>query len=252
MIKYYQIMFYNVKEVVSVRKGWLMAGIVIVLLVIYVFVLKPYYFDAGLSEEEKQETSQALESIINRAKEDAVQLPDTLTEQDEESHEEAADPIETEPVPNTVGETTEPNTDSSTVPSDSLDPETASDTDEQQAKQKRIEAQYVETMEAVQTQAESLLNDLIEEAKFEYQNLTVKEKDDLLVTGKLASKYMARANELEAMIDEAVESLLADMKAELSANGFSTESVESLQITYEAAKKARREELLSKALNYQP
>jgi hypothetical protein len=123
---------------------------------------------------------------------------------------------------------------------------------DQNAKKKRVEDRYIAAMEAVQTQAESLLDDLINEAKFEYQNLTAEEKDDFFVTGKLASKYMARANELEAMIDEAVESLLADMKAELSANGFSTESVEALQESYEAAKKARREELLTKALNYQP
>jgi hypothetical protein len=238
--------------VVSVRRGWLTAGIVIVLLAIYVFVLKPYYFDAGLSEEEKQETSQALETIINRAKDEAEESHDKSAGQEEEPKVEATDPIETEPVPNTVGEETEPNTDSSTVPSDATNPETAGELNEQQSAQKRIEDRYTLTMTEVQKQAESLLNDLIEEAKFEYQNLTVEEKDDLLVTGKLASKYMARANELEAMIDEAVESLLADMKAELSANGFSTESVESLQHTYEAAKKARREELLSKALNYQP
>jgi hypothetical protein len=47
--------FERLKEVVGVRKGWLTAGVVVVLLAIYVFVLKPYYFDAGLSEEKKQQ-----------------------------------------------------------------------------------------------------------------------------------------------------------------------------------------------------
>jgi hypothetical protein len=243
--------FERLKEVVGVRKGWLTAGVVVVLLAIYVFVLKPYYFDAGLSEEKKQETSQALETIIKSAKDEnaatAVES-DQMTNDDGSTAQESAF-IEDESEAATVTDAA----DESDIASEQAQTtETDQAATDQNAKKKRVEDRYIAAMEAVQTQAESLLDDLINEAKFEYQNLTAEEKDDFFVTGKLASKYMARANELEAMIDEAVESLLADMKAELSANGFSTESVEALQESYEAAKKARREELLTKALNYQP
>jgi len=246
--------------VVNVRKGWLVTGIVIVLLASYVLLLKPFFLDQGLSENEKKETNEALSAIIEgvqqeKTKDDAKQtalkppLEDaSMTENVDNENISFEDSTET--VDSNVGNKIVSETNASTEENntESVTSKDISDTE----KISNIEKKYISGLNDIKITAEKLVNSLIGEAKLEYQNLSEEEKKDMIVAGKLASKYMSRANELEDMIDDTVERLLADYKTELKTNGLSTESIQLLRKQYETEKKERRETLLNKALHYQP
>lgn len=245
---------------VNVRKGWFVTGVVIMLLAGYVLLLKPFFLDQGLSEDEKSETNQALNAIIEdvqrkKSFEDANQTAteshseDTLATESED-HERVPDEDAAENVDSDATKESEP--EKTAEANENLTEDTIAKETPEIEKISKIEEKYISGLTDIKLTAEKLVNNLVDEAKYEYQNLSEAEKKDMIVAGKLASKYMSRANELEAMIDDTVERLLVEYKEELKSNGLSTESVQLLRAQYETEKKERRETLLNKALHYQP
>ena len=229
---------------VQVFRGKWFIGVIVIGMLGYIFFIKPYYFDAGLSEFEREETNAIFDEIIESAVENqnSQETVSSVTLIEDDNTSEVLNPPEAQDV---ISEEDTRGALKQEVESK------AQDAVGEDALQDQIYSHYFNAMEAIRIEAEQLLSQLINEAKFEYGNLTTSERKDILVTGKLASKYISRANELEKIVDGAVERLLSKMENELEINRLSTESVLSLQSKFENEKKERRELLLSKAVNYQ-
>lgn len=105
---------------------------------------------------------------------------------------------------------------------------------------------YEPTLAGLEGQADTKIDALIGRAMGEYQEKkTSGEKIDF---GYFYNKYMSAANNLEANTDKVFYSVIKVIEKDLTANEFDKSRVQTLKDEYEAKKKARRDSLISKAL----
>lgn len=107
-----------------------------------------------------------------------------------------------------------------------------------------IKQRYASSFDSLQGQVEGQLGSLIGQAKEEYT--AKKAAGETINPAYFYQKYNGAAQSVEAKTDSAFNSLYNAMKSELSANGLSTSAAEEYKQQYEAAKEARKSELLSK------
>ncbi|MFJ7970208.1 hypothetical protein [Psychrobacillus sp. NPDC096389] len=109
-----------------------------------------------------------------------------------------------------------------------------------------IKGKYRPALEGLETQADDKINALVGHAVAEYQDKKASgEKVDF---GYFYNKYMTAASDLEANTDTIFQAVLDAVEKDLAANGYDKSYAQSFKDEYEATKKARRDNLLSKAL----
>lgn len=109
-----------------------------------------------------------------------------------------------------------------------------------------IKEKYVPAFVGLETQADTKINALVGRAKSEY--LDKQAKGESINFGYFYNKYMAAAKDLEANTDKVFNGVLGAVEKDLTKNGFDKSYAQSFKTEYEAAKKARRDGILSKAL----
>lgn len=114
-----------------------------------------------------------------------------------------------------------------------------------------IKDTYNEAFSNLEVKANQLLENLISQAIEEYSNLTSEEKKSETALASMAIDYLNRANELENQIDEIFYSLLSKMENELIENDLDKNIITQYEDEYITRKKARKKELMNKALNIQ-
>ena len=242
--------------------------VLVLLSVVYVFVIKPYLFPGDLSEAIRTEAETEFNSILDSVDEKDSAETDAEPVQREadlelskevvqESDDREIDdevlsvpvvPPKNQEIPSTTNQVENREEASNSQKNESVPNEPVVTISKEEA----IVEKYTAAMGKIEVKAESLLQTLIGEAKVEYNSLTASQKNDITVTGKLGSNYLSRADVLENIVDQAVDELLDKMKAELKKEGLKTESVKNLRNAYETQKQNRRDELMNKALGYQP
>lgn len=111
-----------------------------------------------------------------------------------------------------------------------------------------IKDKYVPTLKALEVQATSKIDNLLSRAVSEYS--TKKENGEDINPGYFYNKYAGAAERLESSTDSAFNSLIGIIEQDLEANGFDKSYAQSFRNEYEAAKKARRNAILSKAKEF--
>ncbi|MFF2753490.1 hypothetical protein ACFVR1_06980 [Psychrobacillus sp. NPDC058041] len=109
-----------------------------------------------------------------------------------------------------------------------------------------IKEKYIPAFTGLETQADSKINALVGRAKSEY--LDKQAKGESINFGYFYNKYMAAAKDLEASTDKVFNGVLGAVEKDLTKNGFDKSYAQSFKTDYDAAKKARRDGILSKAL----
>lgn len=110
-----------------------------------------------------------------------------------------------------------------------------------------IKDKYRPSFEGLEAQADSKVNALIGRAMSEYS--TNKANGEGVDFGYFYNKYMSAANGLEANTDTIFNAVIGAVEKDLAANGYDKSYAQSFRDEYEATKKARRDSILSKALN---
>lgn len=108
----------------------------------------------------------------------------------------------------------------------------------------QIKDKYRASFDALESQANTKLSNLIGIAKSEYTSK--KNNGESISLSYFYQKYMGAAKGLEANTDAAFYSLLAIVEDELQKNGYDNSYATSFEEEYLAAKKAREESLLNK------
>lgn len=253
----------------------------ILLSMVYVFVIKPYLFPGDLSEAIRTEAETEFNSILESVDEKDIVEVDVVPVKDSEvpveegsdselgkdlvqgsNGNEADDDVPSVPIVPPKDQEVPPSVNQQNNTAEGSNSQKNNSVQENEnvpnepvetiSKEEAIVKKYTVAMGKIELKAESLLQTLIGEAKFEYNNLSVSQKNDITVTGKLGSNYLSRADVLENIVDQAVDELLGKMKAELKKEGLETDSVKKLRNAYETQKQNRRDELMNKALGYQP
>lgn len=106
-----------------------------------------------------------------------------------------------------------------------------------------IKAKYEPTLQALEAQAATKISGLVGRAKNEY--VTKQANGESIDIGYFYSKYTAAAKNLEASTDAVFNSLISIIEQDLQANGFDQSYAQDIRDQYEAAKEARRNELLN-------
>jgi|GEM_PF-2926419 len=105
-------------------------------------------------------------------------------------------------------------------------------------KRQEIERKYTKVFKRLESTALAKLDTLAQNALADYK------------TGRsiadLSSAYSSAANKLQGKVDETFYSLLAEMKAELKANGYGSELAKKAEEEYEQAIASKKSELLGK------
>ena len=109
-----------------------------------------------------------------------------------------------------------------------------------------IKQKYVPTLENLQSQADSKLNTLVGHAKKEYSDK--KANGESISYGYFYNKYVSAANGLEARTDSVFAGVIKAVEKDLVVNGYDKSSSKNLVDDYNAAKKARKDSLLNKAM----
>ncbi len=107
---------------------------------------------------------------------------------------------------------------------------------------------YEQVFNELEDKANQLLENLISQAKKEYDSLTMKEKENPVVLSAMASDYLAKSKTLERQIDEVFYDVLGDMKEELKTNQLDTGILKQFEKEYVDNKRERKKELMEKAL----
>lgn len=110
-----------------------------------------------------------------------------------------------------------------------------------------IKEKYSPVMNDLSSQANSRIDALVGRAMNEYQ--TKKANGESINYAYFYNKYTSAAAELEGRTDKVFYQVVAVMEKELEKNGFSKSHAQSFVSEYEAAKEARRNALLDKAMN---
>lgn len=103
---------------------------------------------------------------------------------------------------------------------------------------------YRASFESLESQANAKLNSLLGVAKNEYA--TKKATGESISVAYFYQKYTGAAAGLEASTDSAFNALYASLQKELEVNGFDSSYAQSFKDEYEAAKGARKSNLLDK------
>ncbi|KGR76402.1 hypothetical protein [Ureibacillus manganicus] len=109
-----------------------------------------------------------------------------------------------------------------------------------------IKQKYMPAIQALESQANTKINGLVQQAKNEY--VAKKSNGESISFGYFYNKYLGAADALEQSTDAAFNSIISVVENELVNNGFSKDHVNSLRTEYEATKEARRSNLYNKAL----
>jgi len=109
-----------------------------------------------------------------------------------------------------------------------------------------IKEKYLPTLKALEDQANSKINGLVEQAKQEYK--TKKSKGESISFGYFYNKYYGAAEKLEKNSDAAFNSILKIVENELETSGYSKVHAQSFREEYNSTKEKRKNSLISKAL----
>ncbi|MFD1929271.1 hypothetical protein ACFSFY_14610 [Sporosarcina siberiensis] len=110
-----------------------------------------------------------------------------------------------------------------------------------------IKGKYTPAFESLQSQADGKLNSLIGRAKKEFSDNKAQGKK--IDFPYFYNKYYGAAEALEGQTDTVFNSVLNAVEKDLAANGYDKSYAQSYADDYNARKKARRDELLKKAMN---
>lgn len=212
-------------------KVLLLVALVIVLgaggYLLYMFKFKEY----DVADEEVKE-------IVEEAYK--VELPDGSTIVIDENGEVAIEESATSVM--LAGKTAGPESNSTSTSNNT----TATTTSSEQPTVATIKDKYKPALEGLEGQADAKLNALAGRAKSEYQDKQANgEKIDY---GYFYNKYMSAANNLEGLTDTTFDAVLNAIEKDLAVNGYDESYAQSFKEEYEATKKARRDNLLNKAL----
>jgi len=107
-----------------------------------------------------------------------------------------------------------------------------------------IKQKYIPTIENLESQAETKLNTLVSHAKTEYT--TKKANGESISYAYFYNKYAGAAEGLEAKTDAVFKGVIKAVEKDLVTNGYDKSYAQNLVDEYNAAKKARKNSLLSK------
>ena len=110
-----------------------------------------------------------------------------------------------------------------------------------------IKDKYRPSFEGLEAQADAKVDALIGRAMSEYSSK--KANGEGVDFGYFYSKYMSAANGLEANTDTIFNAVIGAVEKDLAANGYDKSYAQSFRDEYEATKKARRDSILSRAMN---
>ena len=108
----------------------------------------------------------------------------------------------------------------------------------------QIEEKYRSIAGALRVASYAHINSLIGQAKGEYLSYPEGERED--VKYKIGLKYFKIAKSAEKTCDKKFYSIMEQFESELKGNGYDADVVERAKAQYEAEKKAKREQYLSK------
>lgn len=111
-----------------------------------------------------------------------------------------------------------------------------------------IKAQYTPTFSMIEDQARDRINGLISQAYDEYS--TKKKNGESIKYGYFYRKYMGAATALESSADATVNTVVSLVEKDLQANGFDKSYAQTFVEEYKATKKALRDDLMDKALDF--
>jgi len=109
-----------------------------------------------------------------------------------------------------------------------------------------IKEKYLPTLKALEEQANTKINGLLEQAKQEYK--TKKSKGESISFGYFYNKYYGAAEKLEKNSDAAFNSIMKIVESEFETSGYSKVHAQSFREEYNSTKEKRKNSLLSKAL----
>jgi len=143
--------------------------------------------------------------------------------------------------------TTKPNTSAPTTGNTQSQnkPETTKQTNEKPSVAS-IKEKYLPTLKALEEQANTKINGLLEQAKQEYK--TKKSNGKSISFGYFYNKYYGAAEKLEKNSDAAFNSIMKIVESELETSGYSKVHAQSFREEYNSMKEKRKNSLLSKAL----
>ncbi|KDR94663.1 hypothetical protein SAMN02745945_02601 [Peptoclostridium litorale DSM 5388] len=108
----------------------------------------------------------------------------------------------------------------------------------------QIEEKYRSIVGALRVASYAHINSLIGQAKGEYLSYPEDQRED--VKYKIGLKYFKIAKSAEKTCDKKFYSIMEQFESELEGNGYDADIVERAKAQYEAEKKTKREEYLSK------
>lgn len=112
---------------------------------------------------------------------------------------------------------------------------------------KTIKEKYRPTFESLESQANGKINALVGHAVSEYKQK--KANGEKISIDYFLTKYKTAGEALEAKTDQAFNQAYRALQKDLKSNGFSPDEAADVRNAYEAAKKERRNALLSTALD---
>ncbi|MEK5079729.1 hypothetical protein MKX73_12455 [Solibacillus sp. FSL W7-1436] len=111
-----------------------------------------------------------------------------------------------------------------------------------------IKAQYTPTFASIENQARARINGLVSQAYDEYK--TKKKNGESIQYGYFYRKYMGAATAMEKSTDATVKTVVGLVEKDLQANGFDKSYAQTFMEDYKATKKALRDDMMDKALNF--
>lgn len=153
-----------------------------------------------------------------------------------------------------IEETAEQATDSQTenggvseqAPNDDSNSNTTNGTVKPEVTAETIKDKYRPSFESLESQANGKINALVGRAIGEYKEK--KASGEKISYSYFLSKYKTAGEALEAKTDQAFNKLYGALQQDLKAHGFDPNEAAEFRSTYEAEKKARRNALLSSAM----
>ena len=111
-----------------------------------------------------------------------------------------------------------------------------------------IKAQYTPTFSMIENQARARINGLISQAYDEYK--AKKKNGESIKYGYFYRKYMGAATAMEKSTDATVKTVVGLVEKDLQENGFDKSYAQTFMEDYKATKKALRDDMMDKALNF--
>lgn len=109
---------------------------------------------------------------------------------------------------------------------------------------------YDQILADMQQDGMDMVNQLVDQAKVDYQTLKQSNGSDPAAVGKLAAEYMSRGGALEDEMDSSFSAVLQAMREQLTSLGIPPDAIISdYQTRYDQIKAERQKTLIDKALN---